>query len=170
MVNPDEELSFLLKGQIKVYLRPITPDDREQLQKGFAELSHETIRQRFHSLKKGFTEAELDFLTKVDGENHFALVAYINDQTGLGVARYIKSPTQPEKAELAVVVKDKYQNLGLGTLLLEKICEHALKHGVKEFTGMVDSQNDKMIRLLKKRPNFKVLHEHAGLMKLEGLL
>lgn len=170
MTKPFDEQSFVLKGQLKIFLRPITPDDREHLQKGFAELSHETIRQRFHSLKKGFTESELDFLTRIDGENHFALVAYTYDQIGLGVARYIKSPSHPEQAELAVVVKDKYQGLGLGTILLEQICEHALSHGIKEFTGMVDSQNDKMIRLLKKRPNFKVHHDHAGLMKLEGLL
>jgi len=165
------EKTFTLKNQKKIIVRPLILSDREHLQKGFHELSHETIRQRFHSLKKGFTEAELDFLTRLDGKNHFALVALTADTAeGLGVARYIKSLTDQSSAELAIIVKDSYQGLGLGTILLNEICQHAIENDIKKFTGVMDSQNDKIIRLLKKRPKFKVHHDHAGLTSLEGLL
>lgn len=162
-----------LKNQTFALIRPICPSDKELIGRGFHELGKETVRQRFHGPKKTLDDNELEFLTRLDGYRHFALGAVsTGDETpdGLGVARYVRLVDDPETAELAITVKDKYQGLGLGTALLHEICEHAKKNEIRVLQGIVHTTNSQMIALLRKRKNFQLKTVGPGVLELYGPL
>lgn len=167
------EKSVQLKDGTRVLLRPIRPSDKELIGQGFLELGKETVRQRFHAPKKSLDDKELDFLTRIDGVRHFALGAVTLDEQapeGLGIARYVRHKDQNEIAELAITIKDKYQGLGLGTLLLSEICQHALKNQIQVFQGIVNTTNTRMVALLRKMQGFRLKTNGPGTLELYGPL
>lgn len=168
-----QEKTIELKNGVRVLLRPILPADKELIGRGFLELGKETVRQRFHGPKKSLDDKELDFLTRVDGVRHFALGAISTDKDtpdGLGVARYVRLSNEPDVAELAITIKDNYQGLGLGTYLLQEICEHAQKNNIRVLQGIVHATNMRMVALLKKRKKFQLKTAGAGILELYGPL
>ena len=168
-----QEKTIQLKNVASVLIRPILPSDKELIGRGFLELGKETVRQRFHGPKKSLNDKELDFLTRVDGIRHFALGAISTDNDtpdGLGVARYVRLPDEPDIAELAITIKDKYQGLGLGTCLLQEVCEHAQRNNIRVLQGIVHVTNTRMVALLKKRKNFQLETAGAGILEFYGPL
>src|SRR3954466_4194851 len=109
-----QPMLFTLLDGTTVFVRPIAPEDKPLLAEGLRRLSPQTSIKRFLSVKVKFSEAELRYLTEVDGHDHIALVAVdARDPSSLiAVARSVR--TEPDTAELAVVVGDQWQGLGLG--------------------------------------------------------
>src|SRR5262245_28623132 len=101
-------LLTLLDGTT-VFVRPIGPEDKALLQRFVARLSPETAYRRFMSPKSSFTDAELRYLTEIDGRDHAALAAVTPDGTLVAVARYVRSSTAPDTADMAIVVGDAWQ-------------------------------------------------------------
>ena len=61
---------------------------------------------------------------------------------------------EPDKAEVAFVVREDFQGMGVATYLLEKLQAIAVKNGYTGFTASVLRENSAMIRVFKKRfPN-----------------
>jgi GNAT superfamily N-acetyltransferase len=91
-------------------------------------------------------------LTEVDGCNHVALVATAPDPTGqphgLGVARFIRSATDPSRAEPAITVSDAHQGRGVGALLARALGRAARDRGVTHFRGPILTDNVQVRRLL----------------------
>lgn len=135
-----------------------TSDDREALAVGFSRLSAESRVARFFTGMPNLSRLFLDRLVDVDESRHVAIVAEdmsrMSDtaqQTaglGIGVARYVRSDTDPTRAELAVAVIDEYHGRGIGHLLLDVLIDHAARSGVTTGTATVLSDNIKMLRLL----------------------
>src|SRR4051794_37465960 len=115
---------FTLANGIQVWIRPIGPDDKAELQAGLRKLSLETIHKRFFSAKPRFSQAELRYLTEIDGVNHLALGA-VSVHTGhiVAVARAVRLADEPDAAEWAIVVADPLQGKGLGTRLAQLLAE-----------------------------------------------
>lgn len=108
-----------LKG-IDVIIRPVAPSDKSRFLDGIQQLSANTLFLRFLSPIRQLSNSQVDYLINCDFEDHFA-VAVVLDQPsypGMAVTRYIRSYENPEEAEWAVTVIDKYQGLGLGRILL----------------------------------------------------
>src|SRR5262249_26789271 len=93
-----------LRDGSTVELRPIRPEDKPIFLDGFARLTPESRYLRFFTGKDHLTDAELAYLTEVDGERHFALGAIAPDGRGAGVARFVRLEDEPDVAELAVTV------------------------------------------------------------------
>ena len=158
-------------------IRPILPDDKMMMINGFARLSTESIRQRFFSHKKEFTETELKFLTEVDQLNHIAFVAIDMQESPpslAGVIRSIKNLERPLFAEIGIIIGDPYQGMGLGTKLFNKIAEEALLAGISHFYGDYHTSNTKLIRLLEKfaknRGPLSIKHKGGGFIYFEAPL
>jgi GNAT superfamily N-acetyltransferase len=135
----------------RVRLRPIVPDDKPLLLEGFRRLSPESRYRRFLSPVQELTEPELARLTEIDYVDHFAWLALNLDEAGtpgMGVARYVRLPDDPDVAEAAVTVIDDYQGRGLGTLLLEALGAVALKNGIRRFRGYALETNRPMREVL----------------------
>ena len=52
--------------------------------------------------------------------------------------------------EVAFVVQDKWQNIGVGTFLLTYLVEIAKKHGIAGFTAEVMSDNTRMLHVFER--------------------
>ena len=56
----------------------------------------------------------LSYLTEIDGDNHFALIAIERDRPDrlVAVARFVRYRDRPTEAEFAITVHDPYQGRG----------------------------------------------------------
>ncbi len=140
-----------LADHFQVLVRPLQLSDRHELEIGYEHLSAEARRFRFFAAPSRLSDADLDYLTNLDYRDHFAWAAFAIDeqgQPGIGVARYIRDPTHPNRAEVAVTVLDDYQHRGLGTLLLEMLAEHARRNGITTFVSHILWDNRELLEAL----------------------
>lgn len=129
---------------LRVCVRPITPDDRERIVRGLQAMSGETAYRRFFTPTFYPSEEALRYLTEIDGEHHMALGAVDctrDGWPGVGAARYIRLSEHSSVAEAAVVVIDAYQQRGIGSILIAALSRYAAGHGVERFRGYVLSEN-----------------------------
>jgi acetyltransferase len=92
----------------------------------------------------------VDWATKVEDDRRLGLVA-ITANTGQVIAHagLERDPGQPDRAEFAVVIADRYQGRGLGGLLLGRLVEVARQAGIGWLTGEVLANNHRMLNLLR---------------------
>jgi RimJ/RimL family protein N-acetyltransferase len=136
---------------IPLEIRALTADDRERLLRAFEELSEQTRYERFLGPKPRLSAAELTFLTEIDHRHHEALAA-IDPSDGrlVGVARYVTWPGQPGTADLACVVSDAWQGMGIGTLLTCRLVALAACNGILRLTASTFAANARARALLRK--------------------
>jgi GNAT superfamily N-acetyltransferase len=149
-----------------VSLRPVRPSDGALLSAGFARLSNTSRYRRFLSPVPQLTDSMLTFLTSVDGFNHRAWGALIDEPAGpvgAGVVRWVRSGKDPAVADMAVTVIDDYQGRGLGRLLQDVAVLDAFSHGVERFEGLVLAENISSRRMLA-RGGAKLVPEGGGVM------
>jgi GNAT superfamily N-acetyltransferase len=138
-----------LRDGAEVVISRLTPADTRMLADAFARLSEESRRLRFLAPKEKLSEAELRYLTGVDGHRHEALVAIDREtRRGVAIGRFVRDPDDPERAEVAVTVADDWQHRGLGRLLLERLAERAREEGITRFVALVAEDNRNMRMLL----------------------
>jgi RimJ/RimL family protein N-acetyltransferase len=138
-----------LRDGREVVIGRLTPADAPLLADAFERLSEESRRLRFLAPKPALTPSELRYLTEVDGHNHEALAA-VDPETGRGVAiaRFMRDPDAPDRAEVAVTVADDWQREGLGKLMLSRLADRARAEHVLRFTALVSIDNRGMRTLL----------------------
>lgn len=144
-------LRFSLDDGTPVVLRPLTPDDRERLLVGFAQLSDTTRRLRFIAPPSSLSDDQLDYLTEVDQYHHVAwgaLDATRPEAPGLGVGRFVRLSETPQAAEFSLVVLDAVQGHGLGRLLLALLYALAPTVGIETLRGIVARDNAAMTNWL----------------------
>jgi GNAT superfamily N-acetyltransferase len=148
-------------------IRPISPDDRQRLADGFQRLGERSRYRRFLSPREHLSEAELRYFTDVDHHNHEALIAIDpNNDEGVGVARYIRSKSEPSAAELAVAVVDDWQGKGVGGRLAAALADRARAEGITSFTALVLADNRLMLNLLHDLGQVRVVHSELGTVEL----
>jgi GNAT superfamily N-acetyltransferase len=145
-----ERVETLLRDGTPILVRPIEPDDKWRLAKGLERLSEESRLRRFLAPVSTLSEEQLRFLTEVDHWNHFAWLAVLREppQPAVGVGRYVRLTDEPTVAEAALTVADRYQGLGLGTLLLGLLAIAARAAGIEAFRGYLLEENDPLRELL----------------------
>ncbi len=136
-----------------VRTRLLRPDDREKLRQGFARLSPESKYRRFFSAPATLSESTLDYLTNTDGRDHVAVGAERGEEGadtsyGIGIARFVRLPEEPDAAEAAVAVIDEMQHRGVGRLLLGELVKAARERDVTTFVCYVLPGNEPVKSLL----------------------
>jgi GNAT superfamily N-acetyltransferase len=140
------ELITLPDGS-ELLVRPLTPADAPELERGLEHLSPRSRHRRFLGTPH-IGPAELRYLTDIDHHDHEALGAS-DPRTGAGVAvaRYIRAQGT-DIAEVAVTVEDEWQGRGVGTALLVRLADRARAEGIRQFTGLMLADNAPMRALL----------------------
>jgi GNAT superfamily N-acetyltransferase len=134
-----------------VRIRPIEPDDAGLICDAFARLSEESRRLRFLGPKSSLSSAELRYFTDVDHHNHEALIAVSRlSGRGLGVARFIRLADDETSADVAVVVVDAWQRLGLGSALAARLIDRARCERIARFTALLAMDNEGARRLMRR--------------------
>ena len=154
---------------LRVATRPVRADDDVRLVRMWPRLSMETIYRRFHSPLRGLPPATVRHLVAVDHDLREAVVAEVGDEV-VGVARYDRSRTDPASAEFAVVVEDAWQGMGLGRQLLVELTALAARRGVRRLTATVQSDNDRMLRLVHRLLPGSRFTRDSGVYDVESLL
>jgi GNAT superfamily N-acetyltransferase len=136
-------VSVRLDNGTEIVIRPIRPRDKPLLAEGITRLSPRSARFRFLAPKNRLTTAELSYLTEIDFVDHYALVAERPSHPGrlAAVGRWVRDRDRPGVAELAIVVDDDLQRLGLGTALVHALADAARARGIGRFTGTALTEN-----------------------------
>jgi len=140
---------FTLRDGRKIVLRPIDRSDAPKLIDLHDHLSPESQYFRFFGPKPKLAPSEAEYLASVDFHNRFAIVAEISEDKEkhlVGVGRF--DINEPGVAESAIVVRDDYQGVGLGTAILTRMREVARGRGLHAFVAEILAENSRMIDLL----------------------
>ena len=157
-----------LRDGEQILIRPIRPDDREQLADGMRRLSDESRYRRFFTPTSNLSAAQLRYLTEVDHHDHEALVALDPDGgQGVGVARFVRSRDDPERAEVAVAVADDWQGRGVATALLHRLTQRARDEGVRRFSADVMADNRPMLELIDEIGEARVVRSDHGSVAIQ---
>ncbi len=138
------ECDVVLSDGGTAHLRPIRPDDVEQLRSLHGRLSPQSIYFRFFSPIPRIPEPQLHRLAEVDYRDRFALVAELDAQV-VAVVRYDRDPAEPIAAEVAFVVADDQQRRGLATVMLEHLAAVARSNGIERFDAETLPDNRAMM-------------------------
>ena len=159
-----------LKDGGPVLIRPIKPEDEPLINDLFNTFSEETMRFRFFRLIKDISHEMLASYCNIDYSREVSLVAEESENNSnriIGMARLVVEP-DGERGEIAIVVGDPWQNLGLGTQLLDHIIDVGKDLNLKTIFGEILAENTKMIHLCYKR-GFKIeqIDEESYLASLD---
>ncbi len=132
-----------LRDGSTVLFRPIRPDDGEALVEFHDGLSPRSVYRRFFFVHPHLSVTEVERFTHVDYTDRMAF-AVIQAGRIVAVGRYERAPGTDE-AEVAFVVTDDHQHLGIGTLLLDHLADAARGQGIGCFTAQTLSENREMI-------------------------
>lgn len=157
-----------LRDGSRIRIRQGHHSDRELLLRGFQRLSPESRYRRFLTTISELSPEMVRYLTEIDHHDHEAMVA-VDERTGegIGVARYIRNPTRPEAAEVAVAVVDDWQRRGVGTLLLEVISGRAREEGIKTFTALMLATNQEMMDVFQGLGPVRIVDQDTGTVEVE---
>jgi GNAT superfamily N-acetyltransferase len=150
----DAQVERLVLGDGReVTLAPLTPAAKPLIAKGIERVSPESSRRRFFTVRRHFSERELDEMTTLDGWSRYAIGATASSPdgpVGAAIARFARSAEDPTSAEVALLVVDDFQHAGLGRVLIARIAEAASVRGIERFTALVLRDNLPMIGLLRR--------------------
>jgi acetyltransferase len=150
---PDQyEWNVETSGGVKIFIRPVRPDDAPLFEELFKVLSPTSVYFRFFRPLKALPHSLLVRFTQIDYDREIALVAIdkeSHDERMLGVARIIYGPDKDE-AEFAVLVGDPWHGKGIGAELLRKCLRIAKERGIREVFGIVLPENAQMLALGRK--------------------
>jgi GNAT superfamily N-acetyltransferase len=122
-------------------IRPLGPQDRELVAAGFSQLSRETVRRRFLSLRSRLTDAELDAITGRTPGVLAALGAVDARGRLIGVARVGADEESKALGHIGVVVADSWQGRGVGRALLTALAAHAAAAGFRQLRATMLAEN-----------------------------
>lgn len=144
--------TFRLRDRTVVTVRPARPHDWILIQEMHDRLSPSSLYFRYLRYSKP-TCRELRRLCRMERNKGTVLAATVDmpGETVIGLAYYvIADGLFPLVAEPALLVEDRYQGKGLGTLLFHLLSEQAQQQGIAEFDGLVYSGNETMMHILRR--------------------
>jgi RimJ/RimL family protein N-acetyltransferase len=135
-----------------VTIRAIHPDDKGLVIEALSDVSADSIYRRLFVTKKELTEEGLKKITEVDFENVVALVAVLEKDAKdhiAGGGRYFRSggSGSQQKAEVAFLVTDVFQGLGIASRIFKHLVAIARASGITHFEAEVLPSNDAMLKV-----------------------
>ena len=135
-------------------IRALKPEDREALIEAWERTGDKSRYRRFFTSKRALSEGEIKFFVEVNFTTHVALVAEFEDggrRIIAGAGRYVVCA--PGSAEVAFMVDDAHQGLGIGSLLMRHLVVCARSARLEKLVAEVLPENSAM----------KKVFQHAGL-------
>ncbi len=147
------------------FFRPLLPADEFESRNFFYSLQETTVYYRFFNKRKVFSREML--------QEQWANVDYRKNMTIIGMTQAGKhkeiaaigsyAQVDTDTAEVAFVVKETYQGLGIGSYLLKILEKIAKENKYKRFTATVLSENQTMIHVFKKHyPQARLARSGGG--------
>ena len=138
--------SLLLDDGSQVSFRSIRPTDEPHMRDLLYDLSRETIYYRFMSGQQRFTHSQIQDFVYIDHRKDVAVIGVIPEAYGeeiIAVGRYYLNEKN-NKAEVAFVIRDGWQNKGIGSFMFRHLIAVAKRNGISGFTAEVLRDNRRM--------------------------
>jgi len=135
-----------------ILLRPVKISDEPLVKDFFYSLSDQSLYRRFISVRKDMPHERLQEFVIIDYTKEMVILATIKDteiEKVAAVGQYGING-QTHSAEVSLVVRDDYQNKGIGTTLLSYLTYLAKREGLMGFTAEVLVENRPMLHLFEK--------------------
>ncbi|MCX6673644.1 MAG: GNAT family N-acetyltransferase [Methanothrix sp.] len=137
---------------LNLFLRPAKITDESLLKDFFYDLTEESLYKRFFSARKDMPHRRLQDFVAVDYSKKMEILATIRENEKeiiIGLGQY-ELNSDMHTAEVALVVRDKFQAQGVGRELLSYLIYLAKRQGLLGFSGDVLVENKSMVRLFEK--------------------
>ncbi len=140
------------KGDVTVRFRPIRPSDEEAMRRLFYRFSDEAVYYRYFSSLKAMPHTRMQTYVNVDWRNVMSIVGVvgkIGEWTIVSEARYLTDPNG-DWAEVAFVVDEPYQSIGISTFVFKLLVQLAQERGIRGFWADVLVSNTAMMKVFNK--------------------
>ncbi|HEY5526664.1 MAG TPA: GNAT family N-acetyltransferase [Candidatus Anoxymicrobiaceae bacterium] len=137
---------------LELLMRPVKMSDEEVLKDFFYSLSDQSNYRRFIMLRRRLPHEVLQKFTAIDYTKQMIILAVIEEgekELVVGVGQYVVME-DTHTAEIALAVRDDYQQKGIGSLLLSYMSEIAKRQGLLGFTADVLGENKPVMKLVEK--------------------
>ena len=136
---------------LRLYVRPVTGEDDDLVDRFFAGLSHDDLRFRFLSPIAHPCISLLEALIKVDHvrTEDFLVFAKVNGEMELIASAMLAADPGMERAEVAIAVRPEYKQRGVGWTLLDFVARDAKARGIKVLESVECRDNVAAIALEK---------------------
>ncbi|MBI5442355.1 MAG: GNAT family N-acetyltransferase [Deltaproteobacteria bacterium] len=151
-VYPEQYETRAIFGDRSILFRPIKPDDEPLLKEFFYTLSDDSIYRRYFSQIRFMPHEKLQEETNLDYESRMTILALLEDgeaEQAVALAQYVLDVSK-NVAEVAFVVQDDWQGLGMGEFLVRHIVRIAQEKGIRAINAVVMPENRTMLHLFYK--------------------
>lgn len=137
---------LLLDDGTQVNFRSIRPTDEAATRDLFYSLSQETVYYRYMTHLTRISHRQIHNFVYIDHRHDVAMVGSVPDAAGeqiIAIGRYYLNP-KTNLAEVAFVVRDEWQNRGIGKFMFRYLVNIARRNGIRGFTAEVLRDNKSM--------------------------
>lgn len=139
-----------LRNGLAVTIRALRPDDRDRIAMAIQGLDRESVYFRLFTYKEELSNAGLTRIMTIDPHREAALLVTVGagaNEIVIGSGRYIASDAHGTKrtAEVAFMVEEHYQELGIAGRLLVQLANIARSQGITAFEADVLAGNKSML-------------------------
>jgi RimJ/RimL family protein N-acetyltransferase len=157
------------KNGLEIRFRAIRPSDEEEMRRLFYRFSDDAVYYRYFTPIRSMPHTKMQQYVNVD-HNRFMSIIGLEGDVGKGKiiaeARYAKLNVRPY-ADVAFIVDEAYQGLGIASYLLRMLIRAAKEQGLKGFIASVLGSNRAMMKVFEKSGlNLQALPEEDGTISI----
>jgi len=152
ILQPELNARFVLNDGTLINIRPMHPTDENRVRGLFQSLSEQTKYYRFMSRIARVPQKQIQNFVYIDYRSEMAIVGTIPEADGdriIAIGRYFIDP-RSNRAEVAFVVQDEWQNRGIGTFMFRLLIKLARQNGIEGFSAEVLIENKAMMAVFYK--------------------
>ncbi len=135
---------------LEVCFRAIKPSDEETMRRLFYRFSDESVYYRYFSCIRAMPHVKMQEYVNIDYGKCLSIVAETRNGQLIAEARFAGLEDEETHPEIAIVVDENYQNLGLATFMLTMLIRLGKKRNLKGFKGVILSSNQKILKVIEK--------------------
>jgi len=150
LASQEMNSTLLLPDGAQITFRPVHPTDELGMRDLLYTLSQETLYYRFMTRSPRFTHKQVRDFVYIDHRKDAAIVGTVPEAHGediIAVGRYYLDE-KSNRAEVAFVIRDEWQNRRIGTFLFKHLMTIAKRNGIAGFTAEVLRDNHRMQAIL----------------------
>ncbi len=140
------------QGDVTIRFRALKPSDEEDMRRLFYRFSDESVYYRYFSPIKTMPHSKMQQYVNVDYRQVMSIVGLAGEPGKarlIAEARYVKEQRR-QFAEVAFVVDEDYQGLGVATYMYKMLIRLAKERGIQGFTAEVLATNQAMMRVFER--------------------
>ena len=154
----DKTVTFRSRADHLVQVRPMRFDDAPLLVDIFEHMTAQSRYRRFHQTLEHVNpdriRQEAINIAQAETSSNWGLIAFADlpdrQNVPIGAVRFVR--TAPYEAEVAISIRDDFQNVGIGTQLMHMLAEAAHKMGLQRLVADIQNDNPAIWYVFKSLP------------------